>query len=536
MASDVIEDRSTASNGAAETRWEKLHSERQTQLSKKRALAELTLPYLLPPEGRSAGDNLADRYSSDGARGCRTLASKLVLAMFPSQQAFFDLVFDEAALSVVEEDAKQMAPDRDIRSEIAEKLRPNVATIMQEFETANIRGALIRHVLYLIVTGDGLGIWESLESPMRIIRTDSFVVRRNGRGEVIELIIRETIGLDSLPKEIQGVVAAEAGDTADKDDLPLFTWVRKQGDGGYTTNQECSKVEFNFGSFDAWAKSPFVGPLRWLTIDGENYGIGHAEDNEGSLRTVEGMSQLITQGSAALAKINWLVDKSAGQNLAKRLTESENGAVLAATLGGGEPIIPVTAGNKAVDFQVVQAHLGAERAALRAAFLQTESIQRDAERVTAEEIRMLAQELENALGGVYTMLSEEFQTAVLSRLIHLIKQQKPDALPQIDVDGVETSLLTGLPALGAGHQVNAMHQFITAATQIPGAEPWINVQAILKVFQKHLGVEANVVNSEAAVSQQAQQDQQASLMQGVAPGVAREVAKSAASGAPPQEA
>ena len=40
------------------------------------------------------------------------------------------------------------------------------------------------------------------------------------------------------------------------------------------------------------------------------------------------------------------------------------------------------------------------------AFLLNAAVQRDAERVTAQEIRYMANELETALGGVYSLLSQ----------------------------------------------------------------------------------------------------------------------------------
>ena len=46
-------------------------------------------------------------------------------------------------------------------------------------------------------------------------------------------------------------------------------------------------------------------------------------------------------------------------------------------------------------------------------FLLNSAIQRKAERVTAEEIRYMAQELETAQGGVYSILSQEMQLLLL---------------------------------------------------------------------------------------------------------------------------
>ena len=50
------------------------------------------------------------------------------------------------------------------------------------------------------------------------------------------------------------------------------------------------------------------------------------------------------------------------------------------------------------------------------------SIQRPGERVTAEEIRHMAAELEDALGGVYSILSQEFQLPLIRRLMYQMER------------------------------------------------------------------------------------------------------------------
>ena len=51
------------------------------------------------------------------------------------------------------------------------------------------------------------------------------------------------------------------------------------------------------------------------------------------------------------------------------------------------------------------------------------SVQRDAERVTAAEVNLMAQELENSLGGIYSILTQEFQLPYLRRRMHLLVRQ-----------------------------------------------------------------------------------------------------------------
>src|SRR3546814_19943778 len=89
----------------------------------------------------------------------------------------------------------------------------------------------------------------------------------------------------------------------------------------------------------------------------------------------------------------------------------------------------------------------AERLELRLshAFMLQSGTVRNAERVTAEEIRAMAQELENVLGGVYTVLSAEFQLPLIRRILYvLIRQGEAPELPK----SVVPTVVTGFEAMG----------------------------------------------------------------------------------------
>ena len=68
---------------------------------------------------------------------------------------------------------------------------------------------------------------------------------------------------------------------------------------------------------------------------------------------------------------------------------------------------------------------------LGAAFLLNTAVTRDAERVTAQEIRMQAQELESSLGGVYSRLANELQLPLAKRLLQEIDEVFKDNFNEI---------------------------------------------------------------------------------------------------------
>src|SRR5262249_43545675 len=72
------------------------------------------------------------------------------------------------------------------------------------------------------------------------------------------------------------------------------------------------------------------------------------------------------------------------------------------------------------------------------------SIQRQAERVTAEEIRVMANELEQGLGGIYSLLAQELQRPFVIRLMH--QMAKADELPHLP-ENVTPMIVTGVEGL-----------------------------------------------------------------------------------------
>jgi len=73
--------------------------ERLTFLNRARESAELTLPYLVPPEGHNETTTFPTPFQGMGARGVNNLSSKLLLALLPPNSPFFRLVVDYYAMS-----------------------------------------------------------------------------------------------------------------------------------------------------------------------------------------------------------------------------------------------------------------------------------------------------------------------------------------------------------------------------------------------------------------------------------------------------
>ena len=83
------------------------------------------------------------------------------------------------------------------------------------------------------------------------------------------------------------------------------------------------------------------------------------------------------------------------------------------------------------------------------AFLLTESTIRNADRVTAEEVRLVTQSIERQLGGIYSVLSSEFQIPLVGRMTEKMERQKK--MPKLPKGMVTPTIITGIEALGRGN-------------------------------------------------------------------------------------
>jgi hypothetical protein len=333
-------------------------------------------------------------------------------------------------------------------------------------------------------------------------------------------VVKETIAPIALPEPLQEKlgdrIKSPSGDLLQTVDL--YTHVKRVADKLEIQQEVMDEIVPGSKGSVSVDKSPFIA-LRWAKIDGEDYGRGHVEEYLGDLRSLEGLTQAIVEGSAAAAKMIWLVDPN-GTTRPKDIAEAPN---LAVRSGNAEEVSVLQA-EKYADFRVAQETVAMLQARLSQAFLLVESIQRDAERVTAEEIRKMASELEDALGGVYSILTQEFQLPLVNRIMFQMERQ--NRLPKLPEDMVRPSIITGMEALGRGHDLNRLLAFGRIVGDTLGPEVFaatINPHDFIKRVGTNLGIDMDgLVKSPQQLAQEQQRAQMQALIQQLGPEVVRQ--------------
>ena len=485
--STVTEDKSSV-----ESQFSKMEIDREVYLERAREVSKLTIPHLYPPKGANEATEYPTPYQSVGSRGVTNLASKLMLALFPPQAPFFRLDVDELVYKQIEGDPEQKAT-------IEQGLAKIEKAVMDSIESNNDRVAVYEALKHLIVSGNVL--LKLTDEGLRTYSLNNYVVKRDPQGKILKIIVKEGISPNTVPEKIRKAI----GDKLDNEQksLNLYTCVYREKNRFYV-HQEIAKQKV-FEKYYELEKLPFIA-LRFNRIDGMNYGRGHCETFEGDLRSLEGLTRAILEGSSASSKMLFMIAPN-GSTRASSVAKAPNGAIIE----GNASDVSVLQANKFNDFRVAYEMMGRIEQRLQFAFLLNASVQRQAERVTATEVQLIANELNDALGGVYGILTTEFQLPYINTKLDMLREQK--LLPDLPKELVKTKIIVGMEALGRASDRLRLLQFMTDLSNTLGAETlasYINLDDAIKKFAVANGIDTGgLIKSQEQIQQEAQAQQQA---------------------------
>jgi len=484
----------------ARQRYDRLSSDRSQFLNSARQAADLTLPYLIRDDESTTKSNLRlpQPWQSTGAKGVVTLASKLMLALLPPQTSFFKLQVNDINLP------EELGPQ--IRSELDLSFAKIERTIMESISESGDRVIVHQALKHLVVAGNAL-IFMSKDG-LKLYPLNRYVVDRDGNGNVIEIVTKETISKKLVKKfypdfKQEGVV----DDTSmPNDECVIYTHVTRDNNRWVWHQELDGKIlpkSLGKAPIDA---NPWL-VLRFNHVDGEVYGRGRVEEFLGDLKSLEALSQAIVEGSAAAAKVVFTVSPSSTTK-PQTLAKAGNGAIIQ----GRPDDIGVVQVGKTADFSTAYQMIGSLTQRLNEAFLILNV--RDSERTTAEEVRMTQLELEQQLGGLFSLLTVEFLVPYLNRKLNIA--QKTGEIPRLPKGGVvRPTIVAGINALGRGQDRESLAQFLTVLAQTLGPEAigqFVNPDEVIKRLAAASGIDVlNLVKS--MEEKQAEQEQQMAQQQ-----------------------
>ena len=430
--------------------WTHLSTDHSRLYDRAVRYCQLTIPSLLLEDGADPNDENPNDNQSFGAQCVNHIVNKMMLSMYAPSRPAFRMELGKATAR------KAAASKIDYQPVLAKAERDAVRVL----DKVAVRPKLYIGLRHLVVTGNVCAVFE--EDDIRMMSLKYYRVKRNVRGQVHTAVIREHIRADELEQEVRDAVP-----NSDEAMVEYFTVIKRLPGDRYEITKWVGQTQLpaQFTSVVP-AKKLKYHFLCWSLTDEANYGRGLVEEYSKDWEAYAAVSTGTVEGSILANEARWLVNP-AGVTKVDDVTASRNGSAL--------PGVPA-------DIQAIQ--LGSTQAVaqgltvlqhweqrLARAHLMQSAVTRNAERVTAEEIRLTAMELEAALGGVYSQLSVSFQKPVAEWLL-----AKSDF--QLDGTDIELVIITGLDALSRNGDLENLARAFNILSQLAAAPQ--SLQARLK--------------------------------------------------------
>lgn len=433
-----------------EGKYKQLDGKRSSILTRVEDYAAWTLPSIFPYQNTSDNEELQNDIQSFGAQAVNHLSNKLMLGLFGPSRPFFRLTANEKmktqmATAGISEDALSVALQNAEKESVKE---------MNRMGSREPLTALLQH---LIITGNCLMFFPD-DGDMQIYGLRDYVVERDTTGFAFRMMVCDKKRFGAFPASIQLQIlsATSKPKLDDEHELELITAIEWDAERKkYIVTQHAEGVQVNKtdGVFPK-DKCPYI-PLVWKLVRGEDYGRGLVEDYSGDFHSLSTGEEAELEIMGIISQIKGMVDPT-GLTNASDLNDAENGAFVS---GREEDISLVHYGEKMGDLQALEAFVSKKERRLSRAFLMDSAGVRDAERVTAEEIRLIARDLEMALGGVYTRLSQTLQLPIARQLLVRIDFK-------LAGDLVEPIIVTGLDALSRSGDLESYRLFVRDLTEL----------------------------------------------------------------------
>jgi len=483
----------------ARQRYEKLRSYREEFLNVAVECSRLTLPYLIRQDDRrhEVHKTLITPWQSVGAKAVTTLAAKLMLALLPPQTTFFKMQVRDDKIGT------EIPPE--VRTELDLSFSKLERMVMDYVNASSDRVMIHQAMKHLIVGGNALLFMG--KDGIKHYPLNRYVVERDGNGNVIEILTKEVVNkhLIPLPEPKPNAVGDDGmkGGGVDED-VEVYTYVRmNEKKTQWIWHQEAygKRIPGTDGSAPKDSNAWLV--LRFNTVDGEDYGRGRVEEVIGDLRALESLSQALVEGSSVAAKVVFLVSPSSTTK-PQTLAQAGNGAIVQ---GRPEDVQVVQVG-KSADFATAAQMAQTLERRIGDSFLQLNV--RQSERTTAEEVRLTQLELEQQLGGIFSLLTVEFLVPYLNRILMVL--QRRGEIPKIPKDLVRPQIVAGVNALGRGSDRESLTAFVTTIAQTMGPEAlvkYIDPSEYITRLAAAQGIDTlNLVKTEEAVQGEMQQQQE----------------------------
>jgi Bacteriophage head to tail connecting protein len=494
-------------------RWLELEGKRKTIESYAEEYARWTLPHMFPAS-QSESVELQVSKDSIGAQAVNHLANKVVSTLFPPQRMFFRLSIDEVQKKMALTAAQVAGQDQEQAKEaiakamnvLDEQLASTEKEVSDLMDMVQYRPQAVNAAKLLIITGNALE-YHPEDAPVVVYSLRNYCVLRDLSGGIIEIMTKECKSFETFHPDVQDKIRLlkprDPHMYKRNDDIEIYTRVRLEDDGKYHVTQAAEQIPLDTtGAFYTKDTLPWI-PLTWNLIQGEDYGRGLVAEYAGAFHAINVLSGSLLNIAAIMGDIKFFVDP---QSLID-IVEVNKSAPGSYHSGRPDQVGTMTTQSKLADAQFINTMIERYERQISQAFLLNSQLTRQAERVTAEEIRMQANELETSNGGVYSRFAATWQTQ-LAKIM----------LDQIGFDGldygIKPKIVTGLDSLSRQSELDNIVLFLQYLGMLQSVPEDVRGTMDLSAFASIVGTNLQVEYQKFIKTRaQLQQEQEAAMKQ-----------------------
>lgn len=431
---------------------------RQPVVDMGRAMADLTIPSVMPPLGYRVGDDLPGTNQSASARAVNNLASKIMFMAFPPGQPMMRFVPIETMFQ------KDIQQDPELYAQIELALSRVEISHRERAASIQLATAWVGYIKLLLVAGNALWKHINLECPTFHPLTQ-WVCSRDMNGHPILTIHEVIVRVETLPEDVQTLILAERPELEKVEawarECTLYSVCRfkRAGSRGYEEGEweyweETEKGQVIEGSaVTVPYDQPPMFPGWCIPVYGQNYGRAYCEEYRGDLFILENGHSALNDG-ATMMSLSLMFVKPGGRTSLRQVQNARNLAMLS----GSAEDISTFRSEKGGDMQFVLGNVDKAELRINQAFLVNSASFRDAERVTAEEVEKVGQELDQAMGGLYTEIAQSHQRVMVSRFIRL-HEDSNELVPEVPSSLARIQVVTGVDAMGRSRELRDLSDF-----------------------------------------------------------------------------
>ncbi len=376
--------------------------------------AQYTLPHVyMSDEDRERGIEPEDLIIGDsiGAECLSNLGSQILKIAFPAQGTFFTVT------------AKKNA---ELLGGLSDSQRD---TIYRKVEEASMLG-LYKRGLHsqktpmmqkMLALGDTIySVPKVKKEKIQVYDNNDVVIKRTRNGVVSDVIVKEKTEYRFLSESAKMQLREKGRQFRhDSDEVCMYTHEYLNNDDKYSLTYSIDDVQLDMPENFVTSSGRKFQVSSLTTVRGSHYGTGIVTQYLSLIHKANVYADTATDTAVAGSLVNWAVHPNANVRPEEWANREQ-----------GEPFgvkpddIKAITADVGTHLQITQIMYAEIVRTLSRVFLLPQAVQRDAERVTAQEIRMIASRLEETHAGLYATIAEGLQRTLADIGMSLIDDEE----------------------------------------------------------------------------------------------------------------